>query len=175
MSESEKTMSRPILNIADVELKEWMPVPEAVQERFGARFGQIGPALGAQKLGYNLTVIEPGKRAFPFHNHRVNEEMFFIIEGTGELRVGSETHPIRGGDVIACPPGGQETAHQIHNTGASEMRVLAVSTRLWPEICDYPDSGKFGVLSMTPGVDGKPEIFRHMARPGTGLDYWDGE
>jgi len=168
-------MSKPILNIADVELKEWLPVPEAMQERFGARFGQLGIPLGAQKLGYNLTVIEPGKRAFPFHNHRVNEEMFFVIEGTGELRVGEATHAIRAGDVIACPPGGAETAHQIRNTGATEMRVLAVSTRMWPEIADYPDSGKFGVLSMSQGADGKPEVFRHMARPDSSLDYWDGE
>jgi uncharacterized cupin superfamily protein len=168
-------MSKPILNIADVELKEWLPVPEAMQERFGARFGQLGIPLGAQKLGYNLTVIEPGKRAFPFHNHRVNEEMFFVIEGTGELRVGEATHAIRAGDVIACPPGGAETAHQIRNTGATEMRVLAVSTRMWPEIADYPDSGKFGVLSMSQGADGKPEVFRHMARADSSLDYWDGE
>jgi uncharacterized cupin superfamily protein len=168
-------MSKPILNIADVELKEWMPIPELAQERFGARFGQIGMPLGAQKLGYNLTVIAPGKRAFPFHNHRVNEEMFFVIEGTGEVRIGEAIYPIRAGDVIACPPGGMETAHQIRNTGASEMRVLAVSTRMWPEIADYPDSGKFGVLSMSQGTDGKPEVFRHMARPGSSLDYWDGE
>ena len=169
-------MSKPILNIADVALAPMpMAMPEHLNERFGARFGQIGPALGAQKLGYNLTAIEPGKCAFPLHNHRVNEEMFFVIEGSGEVRIGSETHPIRAGDVIACPPGGQDTAHQIHNTGATEMRVLAVSTKLWPEICDYPDSGKFGVLSMSQGADGKPEVFRHMARPGSSLDYWDGE
>ena len=169
-------MSKPILNIADVDLAPLpMAMPEPLNERFGARFGQIGPALGAQKLGYNLTVIAPGKRAFPFHNHRVNEEMFFVIDGAGEVRIGSETHPIRAGDVIACPPGGQDTAHQISNTGTTEMRVLAVSTKQYPEICDYPDSGKFGVLSMTPGADGKPEVFRHMARPGSSLDYWDGE
>lgn len=33
--------------------------------------------------------------------------MFFILEGTGELRFGSERHPIRALDVIACPTGGE--------------------------------------------------------------------
>ena len=169
-------MSKPILNIADVALAPTSTaMPEHLNGSFGARIGQIGPALGAQKLGYNLTVIEPGKRAFPLHNHRFNEEMFFVIEGSGEVRIGGETHPIRAGDVIACPPGGPDTAHQIINTGATEMRVLAVSTKLWPEICDYPDSGKFGILSVSHGADGKPEVFRHMARPGSSLEYWDGE
>ena len=51
------------------------------------------------------------------------------------------------GDIIACPPGGPETAHQILNTGNEELRYLAVSTKPSPEICDYPDSGKFGVLA----------------------------
>jgi uncharacterized cupin superfamily protein len=151
-------MSKPIVNIADVVLAPpQMAMPGRLNERFGARMGQIGATLGAQKLGYNLTAIEPGKRAFPFH------------------RIGNETHPIRAGDVIACPPGGQETAHQICNTGTKEMRVLAVSTKQYPEICDYPDSGKFGILSMSPGADGKQEVFRHLARPGSSLDYWDGE
>lgn len=169
-------MTRPILNIADLDLQPLpMAMPEALNERFGARFGQLATVLGGQKLGYNLTVVTAGKRAFPFHNHRVNEEMFFINEGTGEIRIGDQTHSIRAGDVIACPPGGKETAHQIHNTGESEMRILAVSTRLWPEICDYPDSGKFGVMSMSQGSDGKPEVFRHVARPDSSLEYWDGE
>jgi uncharacterized cupin superfamily protein len=169
-------MNNPILNIADLELAPSpTPMPDRLKDRYGVRFGQLGTALGAQKLGYNLTVIDPGKSAFPLHNHRVNEEMFFIVEGSGQVRIGAETHPIRAGDVIACPPGGKETAHQIVNTGESEMRVLAVSTRLWPEICDYPDSNKFGVLMVSPGGDGKPEVFRHMARPDSSLDYWDGE
>jgi uncharacterized cupin superfamily protein len=169
-------MNKQILNIADLELAPWpMPMPDRLKDRYGVRFGQLGMALGAQKLGYNLTVIEPGKSAFPFHNHRVNEEMFFVIEGNGQVRIGPETHPIRAGDVIACPPGGEETAHQVVNTGASEMRVLAVSTKQYPEICDYPDSNKFGVLSVSQGADGKPEVFRHVARAGSSLDYWDGE
>lgn len=172
-------MSRPILNIADVELQ---PRPAAfaptgaAATRYDARVGAIGARLGAQKLGYNLTAVPPGKRAFPFHNHRVNEEMFFVLQGTGEVRIGADTYPIRAGDVIACPPGGPDRAHQIVNTGAEELRYLAVSTKLTPEIAEYPDSGKFGVLAEFPaGPDGKPQQFRFVGRPGGGIDYWEGE
>ena len=139
-------MKKPLINIADVELQ---PRPAAftpsgdAAERFDARIGQIAPLLGARKLGYNITAVSPGKRAFPFHNHQVNEEMFFILEGTGELRFGKETYPMRPGDLIACPPGGPDVAHQIINTGEGEMRYLAVSTKLSPEVAEYPDSGKF--------------------------------
>lgn len=172
-------MTKPILNIADVAL---LPRPAAfaatgpAAERFDARMGFIAPLLGAQKLGYNLTAVPPGKRAFPFHNHRVNEEMFFVIEGKGEVRIGAAVHPIRPGDVIACPAGGPETAHQIVNTGTVELKYLAVSTRLSPEIAEYPDSGKFGILAeYPPGPDGQPRGFRFVGREGLNLDYWEGE
>src|SRR4051794_32934698 len=116
---------KPILNISEVDLQ---PRPAAfaakgpAAERFDGRSGLISARLGAQKLGYNLTSVPPGKRAFPFHNHRVNEEMFFILEGAGEVRIGEATYPIKSGDVIACPPGGKETAHQIINTGSVDLR-----------------------------------------------------
>lgn len=165
-------MDRPILNIAELEYRAW-----GHGERFEARIGAIAAKLGARKLGYNLTVLPPGRRAYPFHSHRVNEEMFFIVEGEGEIRIGSQRHPVRQGDVIACPPGGPETAHQIINTSpAAELKFLAVSTKLWPEIAEYPDSGKYGVLAEITGADGKPQLMRLITRKQAGMDdYWEGE
>jgi len=172
-------MSKPILNIADVKLQ---PRPAAFAatgpavERFDARMGFIAPLVGAKQLGYNLTAVPPGKRAFPFHNHRVNEEMVFVIEGTGEVRIGAESYPLRSGDLIAFPAGGRETAHQIVNTGQVELRYLAVSTKLSPEIAEYPDSNKFGILAeYPPGKDGKPVGFRFVGRADLNVDYWEGE
>ena len=86
-------MPKPILNIADVEFRKVghgtnFPGAEDAPEKFSAQVGDIGRRIGAQKLGCNLTVVPPGKRAWPFHNHRVNEEMFFILEGEGEVRIG---------------------------------------------------------------------------------------
>ncbi len=172
-------MTTPIINIADVELgprpSAFAPT-ETAAERFDARMGYIGPRIGAQKLGYNITAVPPGKRGFPFHNHHANEEMFFVLQGSGEVRIGEKSYPIRPGDVIACPAGGKETAHQIINTGTEELRYLAVSTKLSPEIADYPDSGKFGVLAELPaGSDGKPQRFLFIGREGDSLNYWEGE
>ncbi|HUB91254.1 MAG TPA: cupin domain-containing protein [Dyella sp.] len=168
-----------ILNIADVELEPRPPAFAAhgdAAQRFYARMGRVSMQLGAQKLGYNITAVPPGKRAFPLHNHRVNEEMFFILQGEGEIRVGAERHPIRQGDIIACPPGGPESAHQIINTGSVEMRYLAVSSKLTPEICEYPDSNKYGILGeFEPDAEGKPQMIRIVMRQGDTTDYWEGE
>ena len=162
-------MKRSIINLADVELQprppQFAPTGEAAQ-RFDVRVGQIARQIGAKKLGYNLTAVPPGKRAYPFHNHRLNEEMFYVLEGSGEVRIGAETFPIRAGDFIACPPGGPELAHQIVNTGSGELRYLAVSTMQYPEVCEYPDSGKIGVLA---------DSIRYVNRLDSQVGYWEGE
>src|ERR1041385_7680477 len=138
-------MDKPIINIADVPLEPRPPgmAPKGeAADKYDAKMGFIGTRIGARKLGYNITAVPPGMRAFPCHNHRVNEEMFFILEGSGEVRIGDKTYALRQGDFLACPPGGPELAHQIVNTGTTELKYLAVSTMIYPEICEYPDSGK---------------------------------
>jgi uncharacterized cupin superfamily protein len=168
----EPVMSKNILNINDLEYMDW-----GNDEKFSAKFGEISRRIGSKGLGYNLTVVPAGKRAFPFHSHRVNDEMFYIIEGNGEIRIGAETFPIRQGDIIACPPGGPETAHQIINNSDAELKYLAVSTTMSPEIAEYPDSDKTGAfIELGESESGMPEMWRIMVRnDSTRVDYWDGE
>lgn len=174
-------MDRPknIVNINDLELQprppQFAPTGPAA-ERYDARAALVSRQMGAKKLGFNITAIPPGKRAFPLHNHQTNEEMFFILEGEGQLRLGAGTWPIRAGDLVSCPPGGRESAHQLINTGTADLKFLAVSTREQVDICDYPDSGKFGVLADLAPEDGKPRMFSYIGREGdNGVSYWDGE
>lgn len=173
-------MPKPVVNISDVKFVDWgqgaeRPGAGNASDKYKAQLGYVGPAIGAQKLGYNITVLPPGKAAFPAHNHRVNEEMFFVLEGEGELRVGDEKWPVRQGDFIACPPGGPETAHQIRNTSNAELKYLAVSTMMSPEIAEYPDSGKTGIFHVRADEDGKPAPWRFLTRVGNSVPYWDGE
>ncbi len=166
-------MSKPILNLDDLEFMDW-----GHGEKYKARIGSISRPLGAGKLGYNLTILPPGKCAFPFHSHRVNEEMFFILEGAGEVRLGDQRHPLKKGDVLACPAGDRKTAHQILNTSTDrEMKYLAVSTSESPEIAEYPDSDKVGVLAeFPPNAAGETQHFRFMCRTQATMDdYWEGE
>lgn len=137
-------------------------------DRFAPLFTRIGPLIGTKGLGCSLTVLSPGKRAFPYHNHRVNEELFIILSGVGTLRRGTEQYPLRAGDLIACPPGGPETAHQIINDGEGELRYLAVSTMQSPDLVEYPDSGKIGFSHV-------PSGFRMITTPAAAVDYWQDE
>jgi uncharacterized cupin superfamily protein len=176
-------MNRPILNIDDVEFRDhghgapaMQPGATPAPETFRARLGDVAGRIGAQKLGYGIVVLPPGKRAWPAHNHRINEEAFFILEGQGEVRIGKETYPVRKGDFIAHPPGGTDTAHQIRNTSpTADLKYVAISTRESPEIVDYPDSNKVGVALVRTGPDGKPQRWWQLVRGDRTATYWDGE
>lgn len=145
-------------------------------ERFekGGKFAcdavRVGPLVGAKDLGYSYDVVPPGKRSCPFHSHRAEEEMFFVVRGSGTLRYGNETRKIRAGDFICCPTGGPETAHQIVNDSSEELAYISVSTMMPAEVCEYPDSGKIGSF----GGEGATRL-RHMTPAGAAVDYWKDE
>ena len=159
-------MPKPIMNLDEA-------VFDDVEENgiYTSKRATIGAHIGARKLGYNLTVLPPGKVQCPFHNHHGEEEMFLILEGEGELRFGDQRYPLRANDVIACPTGGPEVAHQIVNTGTTTMRYLSLSTVAEVEACEYPDSGKVLVFADAPG---KLRL-RKMIRAETTVDYYDRE
>ncbi len=169
---------KPVINIDEIDVSQsprFEPSGSAA-ERYMAKIGPISGRIGAQKLGYNITAVPPGKRGFPLHHHHGNEEMFFILQGTGELHFGEEHYTLRPGDVIACPPGGPQVAHQIVNTGSEELRYLAVSTKITPEVVEYPKSGKFGVRSERAlTADGQPQVMFFVGREGESKEYWEGE
>jgi uncharacterized cupin superfamily protein len=122
-------------------------------------------------LGYNLTELPPGKSQCPFHSHRSEEEMFLILDGVGELRFGNQTYSIRKNDVIACPTGGPEVAHQIINTGSTVLRYLSLSNQSDVEVCEYPDSNKIGVFAAELNT---PRL-RALVRAEATVDYYDRE
>jgi mannose-6-phosphate isomerase-like protein (cupin superfamily) len=55
------------------------------------------------------------------HYHAKTEEIYFVLEGKGEMRVGEETAIVERGDAVAIPPG---AVHQIRNTGSGVLRFL---------------------------------------------------
>jgi uncharacterized cupin superfamily protein len=166
-------MKSPIVSIAGVELAprpaEFAP-QGATAERFDARFVRLGATMGLAKLGVGVTAVAPGKAAFPFHSHQANDELFYVLAGQGELRLGGARHAVTAGDLVACPAGGADSAHQLVNTGDGELRYLAISTMIAPEICEYPDSGKVGAYGVTPA--GR---YAHLTRLDAAVGYWLGE
>lgn len=139
---------------------------------FALHIGRVGAMLGLKDLGCALQVVPPGKKALPHHMHHVADEMMVILEGTGEYRWGDEFLPVGPGDLIGAPAATR--AHQLINTGASDLKYLAFSTNPGADVIEYPDSGKVAYRAGMIGGDrgtGSARAIGRMSMTG----YWDGE
>ena len=64
--------------------------------------------------------LPAGARTTP-HRHVKTEEIYYILEGRGLMRLGDESREVGVGDAVAIPPG---TVHQITNTGGDVLKFL---------------------------------------------------
>jgi uncharacterized cupin superfamily protein len=150
-------------------IRNFNEVPLERQQReplYDTRCARVSTGTAATRLGAGVDILAPGMRGCPYHLHHAQEEMFIILEGEGTLRVAGELLPVKAGDMVFIPPG-PDYPHQLINTSAAPLKYLSISTQERPEVCEYPDSGKFGVFHR--------ERFRAIGRAGQDLDYWDGE
>lgn len=111
--------------------------------------------------------IPPQKSAFPYHFHAGITEVFYIISGNGNLETPDGDKAVKKGDVIVLPPG-EDGAHRITNTSASELLVyLDCDTTSAADVAFYPHSGKVGFI-----IDGQPNTFFETSE---NVDYYKGE
>ncbi|MFY1663281.1 cupin domain-containing protein [Pseudomonas sp. Pseu.R1] len=166
MNKNEATLAeRLIRNFNEIPLQD-----ERRDPLYQSQAARLGTGTAARKLGASVDIVAPGKRSCPYHFHHTQEEMFVVIEGQGSLRVAGELLPIKTGDVIFIPPG-PEYPHQIINTSEAPLKYLSISTRETPEVCEYPDSGKYQAMVTINGA----RAFTAVQRTDVSLDYWDGE
>jgi uncharacterized cupin superfamily protein len=158
---------RRIVNLEAVELKD-----AGDGQAFMASVARLGPLVGSTGLGCTLTVLPPGKKAWPFHRHHVIHELFYVLEGTGELRLEGERFPLRAGDLVASPAG--KEAHQIVNTSDADLKYLAVSTLGEVDVVDYPDSGKVAYAAGIRNADFSTATTKALGRM-TPANYFEGE
>ena len=156
-----------ILNIDDLSLK-WLKTGS----RFEVGLGEIAETLGLGEIGATLHVVPAGKTAWPYHRHHGCDELFFVLSGAGEVRLGDKRLAIKAGDFIGCPPGGD--AHQIINSSDGEMRYIAFSNHTRAEVTEYPDSGRIAV-DIAHGNDREPMSIFNTAGTLTETEYWEGE
>ena len=66
--------------------------------------------------------LEPDQ-ATERHYHRLTEEIYFVVKGSGRLEVDGETQSVRPGDAVLIPPGAW---HTLENNGTSELLILCM-------------------------------------------------
>ena len=158
-----------ISNIDDIECQELSNGDFAFLRK------SLSNATGGKKLGAGHYILQPGKKAFPFHCHYAVEEAIFILDGEGTLRLGNESHPVKKNDYIALPVG-RDHAHQLINTSNAPLTYLCMSTMEEPDVMEYPDSNKVGLMTGTPPGGKKDESsFKAFYKKASDVDYFSGE
>jgi pyrroloquinoline quinone (PQQ) biosynthesis protein C/quercetin dioxygenase-like cupin family protein len=78
--------------------------------------------IGGEVLDARMVRIPPGKNNEK-HRH-AHETVFYIVEGSGLVRVGDGAIEVRAGDVVFVP---RWALHQSQNRGTTEMTILAIT------------------------------------------------
>ena len=95
----------------------------------------LGTAAGTRLLGLRRMQLEPGKRSTPAHTHSGEEELFYVLAGSGLSWQGGATYEVAAGDCLVHPIEGP--AHTLI-AGPDGLDVLAFGERTASEACYLP-------------------------------------
>lgn len=138
-----------------------------VEPILDGRARRIGKAAGASATGLNHVVLPAGGRGAPAHCHSLEEEIFLVLDGDGELELwprgadAPEELPLRSGDVVSRPAG-TGVAHTLR-PGEAGITYLAFGMREPGDMCFYPQLGRvalrdLGIALRSPEIEHLPDL-----------------
>lgn len=82
----------------------------------------VGGASPIQATAFSLgnVTLEPNGGQVPWHNQE-QEEIYFVIEGEGEMCLGEEKTTLSAGQAVYIPP---RVFHQLTNIGSTPLRMI---------------------------------------------------
>jgi uncharacterized cupin superfamily protein len=124
-------------------------------ERGGPRAEQIVRSAGGELLGGTLYELAPGHEGVPLHIHHGIEELLVVVSGRPTLWTLQGESELAPGEVLSFPRG-RRGAHTLANRSEQPVRYLMISTKVMPEVVEYPEEGAVRVLTRGPFDPPKP-------------------
>ena len=112
-----------------------VPVRQVTVGPIEGAWRDLGTAAGTRLLGLRRIQIQPGKRSTPAHTHSGEEEVFFVLAGSGLSWQGGATYEVAAGDCLVHLVEGP--AHTLV-AGPDGLDVLAFGERAVSEACYLP-------------------------------------
>ena len=109
-----------IRNVAEV---EWRQFPD----HFGGALSKslvMPETAGSRHIDYRISMYQPMAHV-KLHKHKVQEQVYHVLEGEGLMEIDGERRVVRRHDVIFLPPG---IEHAISNTGLVDLVFLVVTS-----------------------------------------------
>ena len=76
--------------------------------------------IQARNFAMGNVTLDPRGGQVPWHNQE-QEEVYFVVEGTGEMCLGEERRTVTGGQMVYIPQG---VFHQLTNVGETPLRMI---------------------------------------------------
>jgi len=159
------------INLDELEFRDERSERRVQPPQYTTSSAEVGFVIGARRLGFRVSTLDPGRRFCPLHGHAAEEELFFVIDGAPSVRTLSGTIRCRKGDFIALPVG-QTGTHQLLNESDAPATVLLLGRTEPFEVCYYPDSDKLLVDSPEPLIAGRSSV---IVKGTPDLDYFHDE
>ena len=108
-----------VLNIAEV---DWQLLPD----HFDGAYSKLlfGPETEHGALiDYRISSYQP-KGYVARHAHKIQEQIYHVLDGQGVMELSGERQVVRRHDVIFIPPG---IEHSIINTGLDDLVFLVIT------------------------------------------------
>jgi len=125
-------------------------------ERGALRGEPVARNSGAEQLGGTLYELAPGADGMPLHVHHGIEELVVVVLGRPTLRTLEGERELAPGDVVAFPRG-RRGAHTLANRSSGPARYLMLSTKVTPEVVEYPELGTVRVVTRLPFEPSDPK------------------
>ena len=122
MTKERKTCVR---NIAE---EPWQQYPG----HFGSALSKalVAPeTTGSQLMDYRISTYQP-MGYVERHVHKIQEQVYHILDGEGLMEIDDEKRVVRKNDVIFIAPG---TWHSIVNSGLGDLTFIVVTTPIKDE------------------------------------------
>lgn len=120
----------------------------------------------AKQCAVSIYEIPPLKSAYPYHFHTKNEEVFYILSGSGILKTPEGERTVSAGELLFFPAD-ENGAHKLTNSSETTTLVyIDFDTSNAIDVTVYPDSKKIGVWGMS---------INQLYRTETAVDYYEGE
>ena len=83
----------------------------------------------ATGLGCSIAhaIVPAGESTLP-HFLKRSVELYYILEGEGEMHIGDEHAPVRPGQIVYIPPGARQF---IRNCGTGDLGFLCIVSPRW--------------------------------------------
>ena len=111
-------------------------IAEEPWQQFPGHFGSaLSKALvhpettGSRQIDYRISTYQP-MGYVERHVHKVQEQVYHILDGEGLMEIGEEKRVVRRHDVIFIPPG---VWHSIVNSGLGDLTFIVVTTPIKDE------------------------------------------